>query len=339
MSLSEPSIAGAEPSPQRGSSALSRYWRGSPGLAFRLGIAVLPLLWLSKRVTFDEIANHALAVGLRITALAIVTAGLSVLPSVVRWRILLVSYGAETTPALRTLLRHLLVCVYYNALPSGVAGDFIRAHRVRSHLPTPAASYAVVFVERITGLIGLLLLAVLAALIGGDSGIDRSFLLTAFALTVALALSASAALFVVPYARDRFPALAGFVSRIPGLGKLVLGIPKPLSMTGLGKAVALSLLTQGFAIASLILLTRPLVEDAQLIACIQLMPLAILLTYLPITPGGIAQREAIFAYLFAFAGVEAGVAVAVSLLFFAAQMAIAACGGLVHLAERIFGER
>lgn len=319
-------------------SALSRAWRGWPGLVARLAIAILPLLWLANRVTFGEILEHARTAGLGSFALAILALLLASWPAAMRWKVLLHAYGARTTPGYPALLRHLFVCIYFNALPSGIAGDLIRAHRVRDHLPTPACSYAVVFVERITGLLGLLLLAALAAFAGRESGIADGFVTTAFIATTALAAAASSVLFLIPHAVERSPALARMLARIPVLGAMVLGIPKPRSVLGLGKAVLLSLFTQGAALSGIILLTRPLVESTQLAGCIQVMPLAILLTYIPLTPGGIAQREAIYAYLFAFAGVAPAIAVAVSLLFFAAQMAMAALGGLVHFAEKLLAD-
>lgn len=339
MSLPETALQGAKLPAQREHSALGRAWRGWPGLVARFAIAILPLIWLANRVTLSEIVEHARTAGVASLLLSIVALVFSVWPAAMRWKILLVAYGANTTPRYRTLIRHLFVCVYFNALPSGIAGDLIRAHRVRDHLPTPASSYAVVFVERITGLLGLLILAALAIVLGRDSEIDGALVLTAFLATMALAMTASSVLFLVPFAVERYPSLSRALVRIPLLGRAVLGIPKPRSLARLGQAVLLSLFTQGAVLLGITLLTRPLVESSQLSGCIQVMPLAILLTYIPLTPGGIAQREAIYAYLFAFAGVGPAVAVAVSLLFFTAQMAMAGLGGLVHFWEKITLER
>lgn len=338
MSLPEPAITTAKLPTREEPSALARAWRGWPGWVARLAVAILPFVWLANRVTFDEIFEHARAVGGASLALSIVALLFAAWPASMRWTILLRAYGAKTTPPHRELIRHIFVCAYFNALPSGVAGDLIRAHRVREHLPTLATSYAVVFVERITGLLGLLILATIATIVGRGSGIDGAFVTTAFLATTTIALAASSVLFVFPYAIERYPTLRRNLGRLPVFGKVALGIPKPRSALGLAKAVLLSLATQGASLLGITLLTRPLVEASQLVGCVQVMPLAILLTYIPLTPGGIAQREAIYAYLYAFAGVAPAVAVAVSLLFFAAQMAMAAIGGLVHLGEKLLAK-
>lgn len=340
MSLPEPAIIDTALSTEsKKPSAWARIWKGWPGVVLRIAFAILPLAWLANRVTFADIFAQARVAGIDSLLLSTIALLAASWPAAVRWKILLRTYGASSTPPLGALFRHLFVCAYFNALPSGVAGDFVRAHRVRDFVPNLATSYAVVFIERITGLIGLLALAAVAALVGRHGGIEGAFVGTAILATTALALAASFLLFVVPYAVERYPAWAQALRRVPVLGAVVLGIPKPRSLAGLVKAALLSLFTQGAALFAITLLTRPLVEASQLAGCVQVIPFAILLTYIPITPGGIAQREAIYAYLFAFAGVAPAVAVTVSLLYFAAQMALAGLGGLIHLGEKVLGER
>jgi len=317
-------------------SLLARLFRGRSGLVLRLAFTVLPFAWLAQRVRLDEVASNVARVGAQNLGLATIAFGLAYVPATLRWKLLMRAYGANETPPFFTLLRHQLVCAYFNVLPSGVAGDFVRAQRVREWLPNAATSFAIVFIERIAGLIGLLLLAALASLASlYGEGIDSGLLVEAFVLTTALALGASFVLFGVPYLVDKRPKLGGLLQRLALLGPLLLRIPKPQSAWGLVKAVGLSLGTQGCALFSLSLLLRPVVDVSQLLACMQVAPLAILLTYIPITPGGVAQREAIYAYLFAFANVAESTSVAVSLSFFFAQMTVAAIGGVVHLGERL----
>lgn len=301
---------------------------------------VLPFAWLARRVRLEEVAANIARVGGSTLVFAIVAFALAFVPATLRWRALMRAYGATETPPFFVLLRHQLVCAYFNVLPSGIAGDLVRAQRVRDCLPNATTSFAVVFVERIAGLIGLLLLAVLAGL-GSffGKGIATDLLLEAFVMTTALALGASFALFGLPYLVDRHPALDRLLRRLPIVGAIVLRIPKPQSALGVGKAVLLSLGTQGCALSSLAILMQPVVEPSQLLACVQVAPLAILLTYIPLTPGGVAQREAIYAYLFAFAGVAESTSVAVSLAYFFAQMAVSALGGLAHFGEKLAVEK
>lgn len=331
-------IAPAEPlhpPPTQPPSPLSRAWRGWPGGVARLAFAVLPLFWLAQRVTLGEVAAQARAVGPWSVLGAFVAFLSGVTVTVVRWTVLLRAYGATRLPPLRTMARHVLVAIYYNVLPSGLAGDIVRSHRVRDYVPTPAASYAVVFVERVVGLVGLLVIGASALALGSE--VSASIVGRALAAALGLAAGGAAILLGLPVGVERRPALRRAVERVPLAGGLVLRIPAAHSARPLFGAIVLSLFTQGFAVLAIVLLTRPLVTESQLAACLPVIPLAILLAYVPLTPGGVMQREAVFALLYGLAAVPTSSAVAVSLLLFAIQLAIAGLGGAVHALEGAFG--
>ncbi len=80
-----------------------------------------------------------------------------------------------------------------------------------------------------------------------------------------------------------------------------------------------------------------LAPTVTLLVCARVVPAVILTTYIPLTPGGLGQREVVFRYMFGLVGVAPDAAVATSLLFFAMLMALAAMGGLCLLAERALG--
>ncbi len=69
----------------------------------------------------------------------------------------------------------------------------------------------------------------------------------------------------------------------------------------------------------------------------RVVPAIILTTYVPLTPGGLGQRELVFKYMFGLVGVAPDAAVATSLLFFAMLMGLSALGGMCLLAERALG--
>src|SRR5207344_1161588 len=79
-----------------------------------------------------------------------------------RWRILTFAYGGKDIPRVSVLTRHSLVGVYFNLLPGGVAGEAVRAVRMRPHVPDLVTSFNILMVERIAGLLGLLVLAAVA---------------------------------------------------------------------------------------------------------------------------------------------------------------------------------
>lgn len=320
------------PAAPRGLAAL---WGGWPGRVLRVALSLLPLWWLSERVAWAEVWRQARLVGALHLGAALLAAFGSYAVGCVRWRVMMQAYGAHDPPSLGALLRHNLIGGYFNVLPSGVAGDAVRGHRVRRHLPSLGVSYTVLFVERLTGLLGLCLVA------GGAIAASRELQGDAVALTLEFALlgafGLSSVVLFLPFALARSPSLRARVGRIPVAGAVLTRIPPAHSLAGPLLATALSVLTQGSVVLSIALLLRPIAPGVTLATCARVVPAVILFTYVPLTPGGLGQREAAFVYLFGLAGVSAAVATATSLMFFAITMTIAALGGGLLLAERAFG--
>ena len=328
MSETEPAaVPNSEPSRLRAA------WSGWPGRVLRLGVAALPLYWLFHRLAWRDVARQAAAVGPLGLALAFASIFSSVAVGAVRWRWLRRAYGATTMPPLSTLKRHNLVGLWFNLLPSGVAGDAVRGVRVRHTVGSLATSYTVLFVERVTGLLGLCLIA--AASMASPVAIQSSAVSVTLALGLVGAMGLSLSMLLVPYLVARRPGLRSFVERVPVLGSVVMKVPPARSLGGPIAAVGLSVLTQGALVLATYFLMRPLSEAATFGVCTRVMPAIILVTYIPLTPGGLGQREAAFTGLFGLAGVPAAVAVAASLLFFAELVAVSVLGGVCLAAERL----
>ena len=314
-------------------SALRVAWAGWPGRFVRLGVAALPLYWLFRRLSWRDVAHEAAEVGTVGLALAFSSIMTSVLVGAIRWRMMLRAYGATSTPTLRTLMRHNLVGQWFNLLPSGVAGDAVRGIRVRRHVGSLATSYTVLFVERLTGLLGLCLIAGASML--SPVAIRSSAVSVTLGLGLAGATGLSLGMLLLPYLVARHPAWRAGVERVPVFGSVVMKVPPARSLAGPFGAVLLSVLTQGSLVVAVFCLMRPLSAAATFGLCTRVMPAIILVTYIPITPGGLGQREAAFTGLFGLAGISAAVAVAASLLFFAELVAVSALGGACLAAERI----
>lgn len=318
-------------------SATRRAWDGWPGRALRLLIAALPLYWLFRRLDWREVVHEAVAVGAVGIGLAFLCVFTSVLVGAVRWGVVLRAYGATELPPLSTMLRHNLVGLWFNLLPSGVAGDAVRGHRVRHFAGGLGTSYTVLFVERVSGLLGLCLIAGASML--SPVSIRSDAVSWTLGLGLLGAFGLSALLLLVPTALARRPSLRAVVERLPVLGPTLGKIPPPRSLLGPLVAVALSVLTQGALVVCVYFLLRPLSSAATFGVCARVVPAIILVTYIPITPGGLGQREAAFTGLFGLAGVPGTMAVAASLLYFAEIVGVSVLGGLCLTAERLAAAR
>lgn len=309
-----------------------RRWAGR---LLRLLLAILPLWWLSTKVAWGDVWLSARRVGFASMSASFVAAFASYLFGCIRWRIMMRAYGAREVPSVLTMLRHNLIGGYFNVLPSGVAGDAVRGHRVQQYLPSLATSYTVIFVERITGLLGLCVIAGAAILLSNELHADTVALTLELGLLGAFGLSL--VVLFLPYVLLKRPALRDrWLMKVPVVGDLLAKIPPARSLRGPLLATLLSVLTQGVVILSVALLLRPLAPSVSFVTCARIVPAVILFTYVPLTPGGLGQREAAFVYLFGLVGVSASIATATSLLFFGIGMALAGLGGLTLLLERTF---
>lgn len=325
------------PQPPVQPSAARRAWEGWPGRLLRLGIAALPLYWLFRRLDWREVLREAVAVGPLGIAAAFGCVLLSVAVGAFRWGVVLRAYGATDLPPLTTMLRHNLVGLWFNLLPSGVAGDAVRGHRVRDVAGGLATSYTVLFVERVSGLLGLCLIAAASSL--SSVSLRSNAVSWTLGLGVLGAAGLSLVLLLVPYAAARRPEWRSLLTRVPVLGAVLVKVPPARSLRGPMVSVLLSVLTQGALVLCVYCLLSPLSAAATLGVCARVVPAIILVTYVPITPGGLGQREAAFTALFGLAGVPGTMAVAASLLYFAEIVGVSVLGGLCIAAERMAAAR
>lgn len=298
--------------------------------ALRVLLSALAIFWLARKVDLGAASRSVTLLG--VAALpALAAPFVSTAVAAVRWRVLLRAYGAKTTPAYLTLVRYLLVGACFNALPGAIAGDALRAYRTRRVLPGVADSTAVVLAERVSGLAGLLLLGSVSLL--GPVVASAAPIAHALGLGAALATALVVAVFVSPTVYGRLfrqPTRAGVWA---GIDAILRRIPAPKSPAGVGAAVLLSLLTQGTMLFQTFWLVQYLAPEAAMSTVLLVLPALIVLTYVPVTPGALGQRELVYVKVLGIARVSPEHAVAAAFVVFANSMLLVVVGGLIHLAE------
>jgi uncharacterized membrane protein YbhN (UPF0104 family) len=321
-----------------GGGRLRAAWTGWPGRVARVSLMLLPLAWLSRHIEWTRVAASARRVGPGALAVAFGTLWLGIVVAAVRWRVLLRAYGADPAriPRVATLLRHYMVGQYFSVLPTGIAGDAVRGYRVAGCLPNVATSYVVLFVERVAGLLGLLGIASCAAL--ASPGLLSGRAARVFDGVIALALVCGLVVFALPQWTTHSPRARAVLTRVPVAGRFLARMPASRGGVGpLAVAFALSILTHATVVATVAILIAPLAPTATLAVCARVVPAIVLVTFVPLTPGGLGQREGAFVYFFSLVHVPWEPAIAASLLYFAVFVALALAGGLVLLYERARG--
>ncbi|MEM7447752.1 MAG: lysylphosphatidylglycerol synthase transmembrane domain-containing protein [Myxococcota bacterium] len=327
-----------------------RLWRLLQWLGTALGFAYLifvvdlrPALESAGRIPLSHIA---LAVGM-------VTLNLTI--GTLRWRVLFFAIGLSSAPPFGRLLHLYFVGFFYNSfLPGGVGGDLVRGLATRKHFssvevatsggvatshnaPTSNgtltrggtfASITTVFLERLSGLSGLLIL-VAAALLSLSGDVASSIQVE----RVHISMISIAGIFV-GIAGAALPLLLGRVRTwVPGRFQAALqqisSVQRPIWV---GLALLLSLAVQvGVALTGYVILIG-IAPQTTLAAAVVILPIAAASSFLPFTVGGAGAREAAFVELCRLVlDMPRSDALAASLVIWGVQLLVASSGGVMQV--------
>ncbi len=294
------------------------------GLALRVLGTAAGLAYIATRVSLGEMrdAIGRISVAAFLAAVALVAA--NVVAGAVRWRVLMRAYGATAIPSLaRATFLYFVAFFYNNYLPGAVAGDVGRGVVARDAFGEDgaASSLAVVLVERALGLFALF--ALLAAGLVATGEAREMWLWTAIgcAGSVALVLGIAAARRLAPH----LPAV---------LARRAEKLPVLRDRRSFAVAAFWSLVTQALTAAAGWVILAAL-APIDLAASLLLVPLAAATTFLPITVGGTGAREGVYIALGGrLFGLSEADALAASLGFWFAHLAVGAAGGLAQLVHR-----
>lgn len=289
----------------------------------RLVVTVLAFAWVLSRVDLGALGAAFLRVSWLTFVLAIGLTFVNLAVGTLRWRLLLAAYGAPKLPSFALLYRLYLIGFFYNVwLPGGVGGDVVRGVASRAAFgPAGATSgVAVVFVERVLGLVGLLLIVGLSSFVQPIEGVDGVLMWSAIGIT-----AGAGAVIGIAAGRHLAGHAPGPIARVLA-GLPVIARPGPFVL-----ALALSLITQSFVALTGHVFVAALQPRIAALTSFVIVPLAMSTAYLPITAGGAGAREAAFQELYSHVGVSFEDATAASLMLAAVYYVVGALGGVLRI--------
>jgi uncharacterized membrane protein YbhN (UPF0104 family) len=293
----------------------------------RLAVTVAAFAWVFSRVDLPAVGSAMARAPLWAFAAAVALTAGNLGIGALRWRALLAAYGAPHRPPLLRLYRLNFVGLFYNLwLPGGVGGELVRGVASREAFGEggTTGAMAVVFVERVLGLVGLLLLVATTSLARPLAGVTG--VLWGSAAGIAAGLAAIGGLALGRTIARWLPArLRPIAERLPRIER-----PLPFLF-----AAALSLVTHSVVAVTGHLFAAALAPEVPLSTSFVIVPLAMATAYIPITIGGAGAREAVFQQLYGAVGVSFEDATAVSLLLTASSYLTAAIGGLLPIATAL----
>lgn len=294
-------------------------------LAVRIGTTLAAIAYVALRVDVRAVGGALLRVSPLAFVVACASTAMNLVVGSVRWRILLRAYGAPHVPPLGTLVRLNYIGFFYNTcLPGGVGGDVVRGYASRAAFGEGGVTGAgaVVLVDRVLGLVGLLLVVAFTATVFPLPVADSNHV-TAISLA-GIAVSACA---VVAIALGR-----SIAPRLPSaLRKYAEQLPAIVHYGPFGVAILLSLVTQSVVAWTGHVIVGSLAPTVALTDSLVVVPLAMATAFLPFLVGGTGAREEVFARLYGPLGVAESDAVAASLLVWFTQIVVALVGGVLPL--------
>lgn len=312
--------------------------KNAVGLVMKIAFVGLVFFWLSKK---DLISLEAFREGMRNEryivpgALALIVATFI---SAVRWQILLRTQDIRLSWK-RLLQLHFIGGFFNTALPGAVSGDLVKAFYIAKEVPGARASaFGSILFDRIVGVSALVLVSVGALALEFQTFVGSPLMsgVKAFVIIAGLAVIAFYSyLFLVRESWDPIlRLLQGAEKKQEKLGSLTR-IYQGVRVYHAHRAVvlktlALSILVHlcaGFAcIQFAYALSETQLQPSEIYV---VAPLGLLVTAVPVLPGGVGTGHAAFSFFFHMIGSSHGADI--FSFFVITQLLIGSVGGLIYL--------
>ncbi|MEP7307107.1 MAG: lysylphosphatidylglycerol synthase transmembrane domain-containing protein [Acidobacteriota bacterium] len=306
-------------------------------LLAKVGVSI-GLLWLLfSRIDVSALWKSARQASLPWMLVALAVYAVNVLASTWRWQLLLDAQGIQVRS--RFLLGSLLVALFFNNfLPSNIGGDVIRIRDTARPAGSKTLATAVVLMDRVLGLMGLVLVAAFSATVTGAShrpGMQMwpmwlwvGFLAGAAASAPALLAPAGfgrllqpLAVFHPQWVTERIDTVTSVLSRFRD---------RPVALAScFGGAV----LVQASMVVFFFFVTYALHLHLTFWDLAVIVPLSFIVQMLPVSLNGFGVREATYAFYFRSIGQPIESAILMSLVGTALVMAFSLSGAAVWFAR------
>jgi uncharacterized protein (TIRG00374 family) len=308
-----------------------------PAFLIKLTVSLALLAYIIlKKTSVPDILRELRDVNLYWILASFSLHALGVWISAVRWRILIQAQG-DSVPLGYLVKSYLVGTFFNNFLPSRFGGDIVRIWDGSLYSRSLLRSSAVVLVERLTGVLILLLLALTASLIRLDMA--REF--PVIWLAMALALGGLGALFAF-----LTPVSEKLMRRLPESGFWKKLKHKTLEFRevvlvyrgqkgAVLRALFWALLLQINVIVHYYLAGKGFHLEVPLLDYFIFIPVVLLVLTIPITIGGLGVREGLYIQILGYYAIPASAAVAFSLIADTAfTLAVGLIGAVVYITRK-----
>jgi hypothetical protein len=302
-------------------------------ILLRISISIALLVFLFKQVdkkALFEIIKNA-DKGLLLLACAVFFANYVL--CLFRWQMLL--KVADIHLPLKRVIISFSGGVFFNLfLPSTIGGDLMRSIDLASYTKRPKEVVATVLLDRLSGYVGLVILALLAILLGWNLMRDNSAVL----LSVGIITAVLIAVLLVLFNNFLFAKINKFLdsSSAGRIRETIRKLHQEIHIFRQHKKAIVcnllfSILIQATAPVTFYITALSFGLKLKMIYFFVLMPIIGAITLLPISIGGLGLRDATTIFFFGKVGVAKDLAFAMSLLNFFFILIYGTLGGLIYV--------
>lgn len=301
-------------------------------IILRVGISIILLIFLFKQVDKKSLFEIIKGANKGFLFFAFLIYFLTYIFCVLRWEMLLKAVKIHLS--LKRIIISSAGGFFFSLfLPSTIGGDLVRSIDLATHTRRPREVVATVFLDRLSGYVGLVILANLALFLGWRFVQDRSVLISVGIITAILI-----AVLLVLFNRFIYSKINAFLHS-PSAGKIreaIKDLHQELHLfrhhkrTILGNII-FSLIIQTITPISFYIIALGLGMKINILYFFVFLPIIGAITMLPISIGGLGLRDATTIFFFAKAGLSKDLSFAMSLVSFFFILIYAAIGGFIYV--------
>ncbi|MDD5108651.1 MAG: lysylphosphatidylglycerol synthase transmembrane domain-containing protein [Candidatus Omnitrophica bacterium] len=309
-------------------------FKGVLAVLLRIGISVILLVLLFK---FNKIDVHTLILDIKgankfFLSVGFVAFFFIYLLGFLRWQMLLKAAGINIP--LGRLISSFSGGIFFSVfLPSTIGGDFVRTVDLAGHTKKAKEVIATVFLDRLSGYIGLVFVVLPALFLGRKLILDKVVFSSVFFIIALLVI-----ILLVLFNNYIYSKITKFLTtpKSSKIREVIKDVHQEIHVFGNHKKIIILNLATSFLIQVLSPLCvyyigLSLGIKISFIYFLIFLPIIGAITLLPIAVGGLGLREGLFVVYFAKAAVVKQLALAMSLLSFSFIVFYGAIGGLIYV--------
>ncbi len=273
-------------------------------LLFKITVSSVLLYILISRIDSRNLLNIVRNVNPQILFLCSGIYILATYVSSIRWKILAFSRLSVS----RLFSLYMIGSFFNTVLPGIIGGDAVKAYYLYRETGEAGISMASVFMDRYTGFVSIMMIALLALPFGLTyiKGTELQYLLP----VIFLGLLLGSILFFRMRLGSGIKILRDFYGFFDAYRNLKEASPVIL------KGLLLSAIIQLMNMFAIYLITLELGASISFVLILIFVPIIVTVATIPVSISGLGVREAAFVILFAKAGLPSEMAVSISLLWF-----------------------